>query len=117
MSVAHDHSSPAIKLEIQRHGSVSRFRIGVVVSKDGNAVGLTLILSRRHFVLLFRNVFCIRQFLVCRQYTDVCAVVSGARLLSYLELYMSLLHVQPTHCTLSGIVVIYYDTTRYEVLF
>ena len=109
MSVAHDHSSPAIKLEIQRHRSVSRFRIGVVVSKDGNAVGLTLILSLRHFVLLFRNVFCIRQFLVCRQYTDVCAVVSGARLLSYLELY--------THCTLIGIVVIYYDTTRYEVLF
>ena len=108
-----------LNLKFNVTGQCQGLGLGLWLARTVNAVGLTLILSRRHFVLLFRNVFCIRQFLVCRQYTDVglCAVVSGARLLSYLELYMSLLHVQPTHCTLSGIVVIYYDTTRYEVLF
>jgi len=98
-----------LNLKFNVTGQYQGLGLGLWLARTVNAVGLTLILSRRHFVLLFRNVFCIRQFLVCRQYTDVCAVVSGARLLSYLELY--------THCTLIGIVVIYYDTTRYEVLF
>jgi len=100
-----------LNLKFNVTGQCQGLGLGLWLARTVNAVGLTLILSRRHFVLLFCN--------VCRQYTDVCAVVSGARLLSYLELYMSLLHVQPTHCTLSGIYscnILRYDTIRGAIL-
>jgi len=51
--IGHRHSS----LETESWGQRSRSRVRVRVSKDDNAVGLTAILDRRHFVVYFGHAY------------------------------------------------------------